>query len=77
MRAVVSLAVARLRHRPTRWLLIALGVAAATVLPVSAQVTSTVVSARTPPNSSAPARPSCSVLSAASCGPSTSAQRTT
>jgi hypothetical protein len=44
MRAVVSLAWARLRHRPTRWLLVALGVAAATVLPVSAQATSTVVS---------------------------------
>jgi hypothetical protein len=44
MRAVVSLAWARLRHRPARWLLVALGVAAATVLPVSAQATSTVVS---------------------------------
>jgi hypothetical protein len=46
VRAVVSLAWARLRHHPARWLLIALGVAAATVLPVSAQATSTVVSAR-------------------------------
>jgi hypothetical protein len=44
MRAVVSLAWARLRHRPARWLLVALGVAAATVLPISAQATSTVVS---------------------------------
>ena len=37
MRVVVSLAWARLRHRPTRWLLVALGVAAATVLPVLTQ----------------------------------------
>src|SRR6185369_17062469 len=46
MRAVVSLAGARLRHRPLRWLLVALGVAAATILPVSAQATSTVVAAQ-------------------------------
>ena len=45
MRAAVSLAWARLRHRPTRWLLVCLGVAAATVLPVSAQGTATVVGA--------------------------------
>ncbi len=37
MRVVVSLAWARLRHRPTRWLLVAFGVAAATVLPVVTQ----------------------------------------
>ncbi len=37
MRVVVSLAWARLRHRPARWLLVALGVAAATVLPVVTQ----------------------------------------
>ena len=37
MRVVVSLAWARLRHRPTRWRLVALGVAAATVLPVLTQ----------------------------------------
>jgi hypothetical protein len=46
VRAVVSLAWARLRHRPLRWLLVALGVAAATILPVSAQATSTVVAAQ-------------------------------
>jgi hypothetical protein len=46
MRAVVALAVARLRHRPARWLLVALGVAAATVLPVTAQSTGTVVAAQ-------------------------------
>ena len=46
MRAVVSLAWARLRHRPARWLLVALGVAAATVLPVPAQATATVVAAQ-------------------------------
>jgi hypothetical protein len=45
VRAAVSLAWARLRHRPTRWLLVCLGVAAATVLPVSAQGTATVVAA--------------------------------
>jgi hypothetical protein len=46
VRVVVSLAWARLRHRPARWLLVALGVAAATVLPVSAQSTGTVVAAQ-------------------------------
>src|SRR5258706_3079241 len=46
VRVVVSLAWARLRHRPTRWLLVALGVAAATVLPVAAQSTATVVAAQ-------------------------------
>ena len=46
MGVVVSLAWARLRHRPARWLLVALGVAAATVLPVSAESTATVVAAQ-------------------------------
>ena len=46
MRVVVSLAWARLRHRPARWLLVALGVAAATVLPVVAQSQAAVVAAQ-------------------------------
>ena len=46
MRVVVWLAWARIRHRPARWILIALGVAAATVLPVSAQSSGTVVAAQ-------------------------------
>jgi hypothetical protein len=46
VRVVVSLALARLRHRPTRWLLVALGVAAASVLPVAAQSTAGVVAAQ-------------------------------
>ncbi|HEX6872338.1 MAG TPA: hypothetical protein VF163_14680, partial [Micromonosporaceae bacterium] len=46
MLAVLSLAWARLRHRPARWLLVCLGVAAATVLPLAAQGTATVVAAQ-------------------------------
>jgi hypothetical protein len=46
VRVVVWLAWARIRHRSARWLLIALGVAAATVLPVSAQSSATVVAAQ-------------------------------
>ncbi len=46
MRVVVSLAWARLRHRPARWLLVALGVAAATVLPVVTQGVSAAVAAQ-------------------------------
>ncbi len=46
MRVVVWLAWARLRHRPARWLLVALGVAVATVLPVLAESTTTVVAAQ-------------------------------
>ena len=46
MRVVVWLAWARIRHRPARWMLIALGVAAATVLPVSAESSGTVVAAQ-------------------------------
>src|SRR4029453_14168735 len=45
VRAIASLAWARLRHRPVRWLLISLGVAAATMLPVIAASTAAVVSA--------------------------------
>ena len=45
MRVVLSVAWARLRHRPARWLLVCLGVAAATVLPVTAQGTASVVAA--------------------------------
>jgi hypothetical protein len=45
VRAVLSVALARLRHRPARWLLVCLGVAAATVLPVAAQGTASVVAA--------------------------------
>jgi hypothetical protein len=43
VRVVVWLAWARLRHRPARWLLVALGVAAATVVPILAESTATVV----------------------------------
>ncbi len=46
MRVVCWLAWARLRHRPGRWLLVALGVAAATMLPVSAQSSATVVASQ-------------------------------
>jgi len=46
VRVVIWLAWARLRHRPARWMLIALGVAAATVLPVSAESSGTVVAAQ-------------------------------
>lgn len=46
MRAIVSLAWARLRYRPARWLLVSLGVAAATMLPVVAANTAAVVAAQ-------------------------------
>ncbi|MGE5830036.1 MAG: hypothetical protein ACM30G_16995, partial [Micromonosporaceae bacterium] len=46
MRAIASLAWARLRHRPARWLLISLGVAAATMLPMIAANTAAVVAAQ-------------------------------
>jgi hypothetical protein len=41
--AVLFLAWARLTHRPSRWLLVALGVAAATVLPVASASSATIV----------------------------------
>jgi hypothetical protein len=46
MRFVTLFAIARLRHRPARWLLVALGVAAATVLPVLASGSASVVAAQ-------------------------------
>src|SRR5438128_694087 len=46
MRFVALFAWARLRHRPARWLLVALGVAAATVLPVLAENSATIVAAQ-------------------------------
>ena len=46
MRAVLFLAWARLRHRPASWLLVALGVAGATVLPVLTAGSSTIVAAQ-------------------------------
>lgn len=46
MGAVTSLAWARLRHRPTRWLLICAGVAIATVLPLVAAGTANAVAAQ-------------------------------
>src|SRR2546423_15445724 len=46
MRAVLSLAWARLRHRPARWLLVALGMAGAAVLPVLTANSSSVVAAQ-------------------------------
>ena len=44
--AIPSLVTARLRHRPGRWLLVALGVAAATALPVLAQGSAQLVASR-------------------------------
>src|SRR5690349_15755055 len=41
--AVLFLAWARLTHRPSRWLLVALGVAAATVLPMLSASSATIV----------------------------------
>ncbi len=46
MRFVALFAWARLRHRPARWLLVALGVAAATVLPVLAENSASIVAAQ-------------------------------
>jgi hypothetical protein len=46
VRVVVALAWARLRYRPARWLLVALGVTVATMLPIAAQGTATVVAAQ-------------------------------
>src|SRR5437763_3545180 len=46
VRAVLVLAFARLRHRPASWLLVALGVAGATVLPVLTRNSSTIVAAQ-------------------------------
>ena len=46
MRVVPALVWARLRHRPLRWLLVVLGLATATVLPVVAQGSTTVVAAQ-------------------------------
>jgi hypothetical protein len=46
MRAVLFLAWARLRHRPTRWLLVALGMAGAAVLPVLTANSSSIVAAQ-------------------------------
>jgi hypothetical protein len=43
MRFVALFAWARLRHRPTRWLLVAVGVAVATVLPVLAESSASIV----------------------------------
>ena len=46
MTAIAALARARLRYRPLRWLLVALGVALATALPVLAQASAHTVAAR-------------------------------
>src|SRR2546423_14453187 len=46
MRAVLFLAWARLRHRPARWLLVALGMAGAAVLPVLTANSSSIVAAQ-------------------------------
>jgi hypothetical protein len=46
VRVVFALAWARLRHRPARWLLVGLGVAAAAMLPVATQAVTAVVSAQ-------------------------------
>jgi hypothetical protein len=46
VRVVAGLAMARLRHRPLRRLLVVLGVAAATVLPVVAQASASVAASR-------------------------------
>src|SRR6266487_2631424 len=46
MRSVLFLAWARLRHRPARWLLVALGMAGATVLPVLTSTSSSIVAAQ-------------------------------
>ncbi|HKT06144.1 MAG TPA: hypothetical protein VJT31_42095, partial [Rugosimonospora sp.] len=46
MRFVPLFAWARLRHRPARWLLVALGVAVATVLPVLAENSAAIVAAQ-------------------------------
>src|SRR5215468_7472306 len=46
MRFVALFAWARLRHRPGRWLLVALGVAAATMLPVLAENSASIVAAQ-------------------------------
>lgn len=46
MALTLSLAWARLRYRPARWLLVCAGVATATVLPVAAQGSSSVVAAQ-------------------------------
>ena len=46
MTAIVALAQARLRYRPQRWLLVAVGVALATALPVLAQASAHTVAAR-------------------------------
>jgi hypothetical protein len=46
VRAVLYLAWARLRHRPVSWLLVALGVAGASVLPVLTSNSSTIVAAQ-------------------------------
>jgi hypothetical protein len=46
MRFVAFFAWARLRHQPARWLLVALGVATATVLPILAENSATIVAAQ-------------------------------
>ncbi|MFC7483824.1 hypothetical protein ACFQX7_32640 [Luedemannella flava] len=51
MRTVAFLAWSRLRHRPARWLLIAAGVAVATVLPVLSASSAHLVAAAAPAHS--------------------------
>jgi len=80
MRFVALFAWARLRHRPARWLLVALGVATATVLPVLAENSATIVAAQAvrygvaqlDPDSAASSRPP-----TASAWPPTTSRRST